>query len=335
MVSKRHSILYQIIIICLLTISISSSFLIVVNADEIDYVYLGGQVIGIDIKLNGLSIVSKVNIISKEGCFSPFKDIELFQGDILYSIDDVLIENISQIDDIIQNKEFVNICIKRNNNLYSYSVTPKYDLISRKNKLGLLLKDQLSGIGTITYINPKDMSFAALGHPIKDYNGENIIGRHGVIYSALVTRVVKSSKNHPGELIGSFSHLNNPIGTITDSNMFGIFGNLNNNEQNLIKIEMGKKEDIKTGKAQIYSTVSGEYPQLYDIEILNIDNSNSKEKCMFIKIVDENLISKTGGIVQGMSGSPIIQNGKLIGAITHVLVSDSTKGYGIFIDLMT
>ena len=98
---------------------------------------------------------------------------------------------------------------------------------------------------------------------------------------------------------------------------------------------MGKKEDIKTGKAQIYSTVSGEYPQLYDIEILNIDNSNSKEKCMFIKIVDENLISKTGGIVQGMSGSPIIQNGKLIGAITHVLVSDSTKGYGIFIDLMT
>ena len=179
------------------------------------------------------------------------------------------------------------------------------------------------------------MSFAALGHPIKDYNGENIIGRHGVIYSALVTRVVKSSKNHPGELIGSFSHLNNPIGTITDSNMFGIFGNLNNNEQNLIKIEMGKKEDIKTGKAQIYSTVSGEYPQLYDIEILNIDNSNSKEKCMFIKIVDENLISKTGGIVQGMSGSPIIQNGKLIGAITHVLVSDSTKGYGIFIDLMT
>ena len=94
-------------------------------------------------------------------------------------------------------------------------------------------------------------------------------------------------------------------------------------------------EDIKTGKAHIYSTVSGEYPQLYDIEILNIDNSNSKEKCMFIKIVDENLISKTGGIVQGMSGSPIIQNGKLIGAITHVLVSDSTKGYGIFIDLMT
>lgn len=332
MVSKRQFVFIQILI---LFIVFTSLYLLPNNfvfAQETEYLYLGGQIVGIDISLNGIEIVSKSNVISQNGYISPFENIDLYDGDMLFSIDNEEVKNVSQIEKLLEGKKHSCVIIKRNNKALKYTINPQFDLISRKNKLGLILKDNISGIGTITYINPKDLSFAALGHPIKNSQGENLIEQTGNIYPINISRIVKPTKNKAGELVGGISRFANPIGQINNSNDYGIFGNIFDNNENFIKIQKANMSDVHLGMAQICSNIINNQPSFFDIEILKIDTNS--EKSFVVKIVDERLLELTGGIVQGMSGSPILQNGKLIGAITHVLINNPTKGYGIFIEKM-
>ena len=206
------------------------------------------------------------------------------------------------------------------------------DALSGKNKLGLLLQDQIEGIGTMTYTDGK--SFYALGHTIKDMNGNNVIANGGNIYIANINGYIRGQKGRAGELSGSFITIDNALGNITANNDFGLYGQLKEDYQGEL-VPLGSKSDAQPGTAYIYTTIDGMAPQKYEIQIIKTNNQNRpSEKSMVLRITDKRLLDTTGGIVQGMSGSPIIQNGKLIGAVTHVFTSDPTKGYGVYVDWM-
>lgn len=295
------------------------------------YVILGGNPIGIAIK-TGLYITSKVSVVTKDGAVCPVDGLDIHSGDILLSIDGVKLESVTQISGLIQEKEEVEISIMRRGETENYSISPALDILTGKKKLGLLLQDQIEGIGTMTYMDGN--KFYALGHAIKDINGEDIVANGGNIYNANIVGFVRGQKGKAGELNGSFSTLGNSFGNITANNIYGLYGDLNKKSSGE-KIILGSKNDVQPGTAYIYTTIDGIVPQKYEIQIIKANNQNSpSEKSMVLRITDKRLLETTGGIVQGMSGSPIIQNGKLIGAVTHVFVSDPTKGYGIYVDWM-
>lgn len=302
------------------------------NKAEEKYVNLGGYPLGIAIKVDGMYITSKVSVVTKNGAVCPVEDLDIKAGDMLIAIDDIKIESSQQIADLINGKDNVKITIKSNGQIKNYNIKPALDVLSDQNKLGLMLQDGIEGIGTMTYTDGKD--FFALGHTIKDMNGDDIKARTGNIYNANIVGYTKGQKGKAGELNGSFSTMGECVGEITANNNYGLYGKLNR-ESDSEKILLGSKDDVKPGSAYIYTTINGDKPQKYEIQIIKVSKQNSpQEKSMVLRIVDKTLLETTGGIVQGMSGSPIIQDGKLIGAVTHVFISDPTKGYGVFIDWM-
>ncbi|MDE5989965.1 MAG: SpoIVB peptidase [Clostridia bacterium] len=295
------------------------------------YVTLGGYPIGIAIK-TGLYITSKVSVVTKDGAICPVDGIDIQSGDVLLSINGTELHSVTQINDLIQDKDQISIKIKHKNEQKEYIITPALDILSGKKKLGLLLQDQIEGIGTMTYTD--GANFYALGHAIKDVNGDDISANGGNIYNANIVGYVKGQKGKAGELNGSFSTMNSSIGTINANNNYGLYGQLNNSVDSE-QIALGSKNDAQPGTAYIYTTIDGIAPQKYEIQIIKTTNQNCpSEKSMVLRVTDKRLLDTTGGIVQGMSGSPIIQNDKLIGAVTHVFVSDPTKGYGIYVDWM-
>ncbi|MDE7079308.1 MAG: hypothetical protein K2O95_04245, partial [Clostridia bacterium] len=293
------------------------------------FVTLGGYPIGIAIK-TGLYITSKVSVVTKDGAICPVDGIDIQSGDVLLSINGTELQSVTQINDLIQDKDQISIKIKHKNEQKEYIITPALDILSGKKKLGLLLQDQIEGIGTMTYTD--GANFYALGHAIKDVNGDDISANGGNIYNANIVGYVKGQKGKAGELNGSFSTMNSSIGTINANNNYGLYGQLNNSVDSE-QIALGSKNDAQPGTAYIYTTIDGIAPQKYEIQIIKTTNQNCpSEKSMVLRVTDKRLLDTTGGIVQGMSGSPIIQNDKLIGAVTHVFVSDPTKGYGIYVD---
>ena len=198
---------------------------------------------------------------------------------------------------------------------------------------GMWLRDSAAGIGTVTFFSEDKKKFAALGHPINDTDTDKTYSiRDGQLELVEIKGAKQGEKNRPGELIGVLSDVS--VGTILSNDNAGLWGEVGNPE--FIQgtaLPMGTKHEVKPGKATVLSTVSEEGPKAYEIEIVKVlDTKDNKD--FIIKVTDTALLQKTGGIVQGMSGSPIIQNGKLIGAVTHVFVNDSTRGYGIFIENM-
>lgn len=296
------------------------------------YVTLGGYPLGIDIKTQGLYITSKVNVVTKEGAVCPVEECDIKAGDVLYAIDGVNIDDVSDINSLIDAKETVEISVKRSDGIKNYTISPATDVLSGQKKLGLLLQDGIEGIGTMTYTD--GINFFALGHTIKDMNGDNVKAQSGNIFNADIVGYEKGQKGKAGELNGSFSTMSEPIGSITANNEYGLYGKLVK-QAGGEKILIGNKSDVKPGSAYIYTTIDKNAPQKYEIQIIKVNRQNAPdEKSMVLRITDKRLLDTTGGIVQGMSGSPIVQDGKLIGAVTHVFVSDPTKGYGVFIEWM-
>ena len=232
----------------------------------------------------------------------------------------------------------VQITYYRNNNELTQNFKPAYDLLLQKYILGIWVKDKISGIGTITYINPKTGYFGSLGHPITvGGQSKNLLVKEGFLYSCNILGVEKGSKGYPGEIRGVISKPKR-FGKILKNTEQGVFGTIMDkgilkNNQRLVSV--GGRKTIKPGKAQIYSSTQNGEIKAYDIQIIKTNYQNvSNDKSLVFKVLDNELIAKTGGIVQGMSGSPIVQNGKLVGAVTHVFTNDSTKGFGIYIDWM-
>lgn len=295
-----------------------------------------GNPIGIYVETDGVMSLGVGEVVSLDGTKSSPAENVVNSGDYILKVNG---ESVYNKKDLIQKinqygKEEITLEIKRGNETINCKIKP-VNTGENEYKIGVWVKDNLQGIGTLTFIT--DESFGALGHGINDTDtGEIVDIRGGSIYNAKIASIVKGSKGTPGELVGSiFYSEDQRIGEINVNCVYGIFGIPENLQiDNTQEMSIGLKQDVKLGKAYIRSFVSGEQKD-YEIRILEIDMSNSDtSKGMKIEIVDNDLIELTNGIVQGMSGTPIIQNGKVIGAVTHVFVQNSTKGYGTFIENM-
>ncbi len=306
--------------VCVLLVMLTLFNFNFVNASADEKIYLGGTPAGFTLATNGVEIVGLSDVITDKGVESPAKNADLRVGDFIVSINDVKILSFSDIEKAILEKNNI-ILLRRNGENVIKSVDVVKDF-SGKFRLGVLIKDSVSGIGTITYI--KGSRFASLGHPILDDNGNIIETVGGNVYSCSISGCVKGERGKAGELKGVFLRKNS-IGTIEKNICCGVYGSISNNSLKQKEILIG---NAVPGDANIYTTIAEDGPKEYSISIIKADN-DVDGKNFVIKITDKELIDATGGIVQGMSGSPIIQNGKLVGAVTHVFINDPTRGFGI------
>ncbi len=304
--------------------------------------YAGGNCLGFTIHSEGAMVIGGNYILTRYGKEYPLKESNLQIGDIIIKADDTRIDNIKDITEFLKcydGKEKIRLLVRRGTSEVEVEIMPALDIYSQSYKLGTWLKDNAIGVGTLTFINDSTDRFGALGHAVT--SGENKNGykvRDGNLYECVVVGVKASSGGEAGQLLGAFSQNQPSLGKVDKNCEYGVFGNINK-ESPLIKnkktIRIGGRSIAKPGKAKILSCVDGFNVEEFDIEIIKTNfQKSSSEKSMVIRITDKNLIKKTGGIVQGMSGSPIIQNGNLVGAVTHVFLSDATKGFGLYIDWM-
>lgn len=299
-------------------------------------VLLGGTPLGISLKTDGLMITAKSGVVTADGTASPMDNCDVTYGDILTSINGEKVDSADAIAEMLERSYGKALLeIYRGNVRKMYEVQAVRDVLSGKYKLGLMLQDSVAGIGTLTFIDPTTARFGCLGHAIASPDGTPVRSVYGTAYPAYITGSVKGKIGKAGELEGSFDKTEKPIAVIDKNTVFGNFGYYTGDTDGFPEIDVAAKDEIRPGKAQIFSTVIGNMPELYDIEIIKVEDQDApSDKSMVIRITDKDLIAMTGGIVQGMSGSPIIQDGKLVGAVTHVFTSDPTKGFGIFIDWM-
>lgn len=294
-----------------------------------DYIIAGGENIGIQINSSGIVVVG----LYKVNETYPGRDAGLRIGDRIISINNYPVRSIDEMIKVVNNarNNIITISYIRDNMTYS----TKLSLIKADvgYKTGLYVKDMISGVGTLTYIDPETKIFGALGHEIAEKaTGRIFESNDGKIFKSIVTNIEKSINGSPGEKNATF-YSNNIYGKINENTNQGIFGNYSVNLPNKRLYKVASNNEVKIGKASILTVIKDETVEEFEIEIIRINN-NGKTKNILFNITDTNLISKTGGVVQGMSGSPIIQSNMIVGAVTHVVVEESTKGYGIFITNM-
>ncbi len=313
----------SIIIAILLCFSFNSYKHVYANEE----VYLGGMPAGFTITTRGAEVIGVCDVVCENGLISPLKDIGIKEGDIIYKINNVEINSAYDIKNALNSGENAIIEYSHDGQIMINQIKAVKD-INGNYKLGVYIRDSVSGIGTITYI--KGNKFASLGHPVINEDGSILKICGGKLYNCSISGYVKGVRGRAGELKGAFLRTN-AIASIDKNLDCGVYGTITDNidTTGLIKVELGS---AKIGDAHIYSTIDGNLPKKYEISIVKVDDCGNKN--FVIKINDKELISKTGGIVQGMSGSPIIQNNKLVGAITHVFINDPTRGFGIKIDNM-
>ena len=315
----KNKFLFLLLLLSIPTISLAYS----------DYILVGGENIGIELKSKGVIIVGTYEVNNE----NPAKKAGLQNGDKIIKIIDKEINSIEEMLESIEkldNKENIKITYIRGNNEKETILSLNKD---EKNiyKTGLYVKDNITGVGTLTFIDPNTLSFGALGHEIIEKNtGQKLEIQDGKIYSSEVTGITKSTIGKPGEKNAKYNS-SNIFGNIIENTTSGIFGTYNSTLPNKKLYKVGTLETAKEGKAKILTVINGTKVEEFDINIIKINTNTSVSKNFLFEITDESLLDKTGGIVQGMSGSPIIQDEQIIGAVTHVVVEDPTKGYGISI----
>ncbi|EOD00469.1 Stage IV sporulation protein B [Caldisalinibacter kiritimatiensis] len=297
---------------------------------------------GVKLNTKGVLVIALSDIISKDGekC-SPAKNAGIRIGDSIIEINNIKIKNSEQITQILNKtkNEKIEIKIIRNNKEFTTLVKPIKSKQDNCYRLGLWVRDKTAGIGTLTFFHPETRKFGALGHGITDIDtGSLMPSEDGEIMKAKISSIQEGKKGSPGEIVGIFFDSDKAIGKIERNTKYGIYGtayNLIKNEEINKLIPVGLKNEIHEGKAYILSTIDNEGIKKYEINIDKVQVQNKpSQKSMIIQVVDKELLSKTGGIIQGMSGSPIIQDGKIIGAVTHVFINDPKKGYGLYIEWM-
>lgn len=327
-----------IIILFILTFkgdSIKTQESIFVNSEE-RYVYPGGFQVGLYLDFDGVYVDGIQTITQYDGIkITPCED-KIYKGDYILAINDEILHSKKDMINVIKNSEGkeLDIQVLREGDKKHIKLTP-VKAVTGDYMLGLWVKDDTQGIGTVTYIDSNG-DFAALGHGISDNNkGKAINLEKGFVYKAKIIAIVKGEKGKPGELVGSIDYKReNFIGDIKDNSVKGVYGTKLDcfvEEYNLEMMQVGHMKDVESGKAFVRFYKGNEYKD-YEIYINELNYNETKNITFEVK--SDELLDLTNGIVQGMSGCPIIQNGKIIGAVTHVFVDDSTKGYGIFIDNM-
>ena len=308
-------------------------------------VIVGGNTIGFYLNSNGIIVVGSNPIYTENGNIEPIKNGNIKEGDIIKKINGVEIKDIKDIEyelnkrRDLSNLENYTVCVEilRNNQTLNLEVAPALDLFTKKYRLGLWVKNNISGVGTLTYVKTKDNRFGAVGHPIaSNEKGESLEISNGDVYLCNFLGIKKGTKDSPGEIKTNIKLSDNSIG-IADTNCeYGVYGNIINTSvlENNLKASLSGRMSVKMGDAKIFCDI-GDGIKGYDIKIIKTNHQErANEKSIMFKVTDKELIEKTGGIIQGMSGSPIIQDEKLVGAVTHVFLNDPTKAFGVYIDWM-
>lgn len=299
-----------------------------------------GRTIGMKLYTNGIMVVGMAEIEGKNNSrIKPYENTDIEEGDSIISINNKEIHNTNELIDEINNSKGNNIIIKyaKSDEIKETTITPaKYE---DEYKIGLWVRDAAAGVGTVTFYEPSTNMFMSLGHGIEDIDTGKIVEiANGELVTANILSIEKGRKDSPGEIRGTISN-GTTIGNISKNTQLGVYGDITNKEILGIstnnEIEIANRKEIQKGNAKIICQLDNNAPEEYDIKIEKIYlNNDQNNKSMLIKITDERLIEKTGGIIQGMSGAPIVQNGKFIGAVTNVLVKDPTQGYAVFGDLL-
>ncbi len=297
-----------------------------------------GKTVGIYVNTKGILVIDTGEVTDLYGNTSTPAKNKLIKGDYITELNGTKIKTKKQLISSITDcgGETLNFVVERNSEKVNVKVEPVETGVDTY-KIGIWVRDDLQGLGTVTYVQGNE--FGALGHSITDTDtGELMKVSGGKLYMADIYGVEKGISGTPGEIEGMITYdTRNVVGDISGNKTYGIFGNITDEFREEISgeksVEVASEDEVKLGRAQIQTFVSGE-KKLYDINIVNVHKNKNGDKEMEIEVTDDDLISLTGGIVQGMSGSPIIQNGKLIGCVTHVFVDNPTRGYGIFIDRM-
>ena len=298
-----------------------------------------GMPVGIYIHTKGIMVLETGEVTDLNGeKVDPIKN-GLKSGDYITCFNDVEVHSIKGFSDLIQKNgsKACTVTVLRNGKKTSIKLTP-VQTEANGYKLGVWVRQDAQGIGTLSFVD-EEGDFVALGHGITDIDtGEIIDIQYGRLYESQILSVIKGKNGEPGEMIGHIDYIHSPVlGTVESNNAKGIYGKLNENI-NLYDEEqafpIAEKHEVKEGEARIRCSVDGEIKD-YEIQIEHIEKLNlDGQKNFMIRVTDAELLKKTNGIVQGMSGSPVIQNGRIVGAVTHVLVNDPTRGYGIFIENM-
>lgn len=313
--SKKISLLILTVLIPINTLAYS------------EYIIPSGASIGIEINTDGIMIIGFYKTNGKENKSSE----KLKVGDKIIKVAGNDIHNINELVDSIEKNienNSVDLTIRRNNKTFTTNLELLYD--GTTYKTGLYVKDTIAGIGTLTYIDPNTRIYGALGHEIVETNTNSRVEvKTGKIFKSIVTSVDRSTLGSPGGKNAKF-YIDKTYGNIEKNLNTGIYGKYDQILPEINALKVASLDEIEKGKAYIYTVIDGEKIERFDINITKIDKNN-KIKNIFFEITDERLLEKTGGIVQGMSGSPIIQEDKIIGAVTHVVVSSPRVGYGISI----
>ncbi|MEF9933773.1 MAG: SpoIVB peptidase [Clostridium sp.] len=299
----------------------------------------GGKPIGIKLYTEGIIVVGFSDVDTNDGNKeSPGIASGIEIGDVLLEANGEKLNEINTLSSVILKSKGnkIKLKIKRREKTENITVSPV--LSSGEYKVGLWVRNTTSGVGTLTFYDEKSGVFGALGHPINDIDtGKLLTIREGSSYDAKIISVEKGEKGNPGELRGIF-HEKDQVGSLSKNSFSGVYGKsekMKNQCKNLKPISIGRQNEVKEGPAKILTCVDGVETKEYSINIEKVINQTKPSpKSMVIKVTDKELLEKTGGIVQGMSGSPIIQNGKIVGAVTHVFVNNPTMGYGIYIEWM-
>ena len=309
---------------------------VTVNVVDDSCVVLCGTPFGIKMFTNGVVVVGLADVKTDTGSFNPAAEAGLKAGDIILSVNGKTAGSNTDVEKAVESSDGkpVRLSVSRGGEKFSAAVRPLRSESDGLYKVGLWVRDSTAGIGTLTFYDPAENCFAGLGHGICDSDtGQLMPLLSGDIVPVTISGVTKGAKGTPGELRGYFTD-DTACGSLGANAANGVYGLMKRPVQGkAVKIAM--KQDVQTGPAQICTTIDGNTPASYNIEIEKIDCRDGVDsKNLVIRVTDAQLLAKTGGIVQGMSGSPILQNGKLVGAVTHVFVNDPTRGYGIFAENM-
>lgn len=302
----------------------------------------GGQSIGVSLYTKGTLVVGRSDVVTQGGeVQNPAREADLRPGDVILQINGVEIENSSQLAEIVAKNgdEALHLQVEREGNTLELDIKAVRDQQDGKLRLGIWIRDSTAGVGTLSFYNPSDGRFGALGHPITDVDTGTLLSvKNGEIVHSRIIDVKVGEKGTPGELRGYFSGEGVGLGSIDKNTRYGIFGSAYGRIENPVypqALPVGGQATAHTGPATLLTTIDDQGVREFDCKIIKITRqSEPAAKGMVIEITDPELIRKTGGIVQGMSGSPIIQDGYIIGAITHVFISDPTKGHGVFVEWM-
>ena len=301
-------------------------------------VVIGGQNIGIELRSNGLLISGTYDVKQNGKIYNPKSNSDIKKGDLIISVGENSVNSLNDLVTILKeeyaDKSSAKVTILRDGITYTKTLNLIKDEYGNI-KTGLFIKERLLGIGTVTYYDPENGTYGALGHEMNDASySPSIDLSFGTIYSSDVTLIRKSKNGAPGEKIASINE-DEVLGEVVKNNEYGIYGKYTVNVDDYVSLEVGDKDSVKLGKAQIWTVIHGDKVEKFDIEIVSVKSQDKQSiKGISFKIVDERLLNITNGIVAGMSGSPIIQDNKIIGAVTHVLVDKVDYGYGIFIEWM-